>query len=137
MPRRKPASFSVEFDRMLARARASGNARLVEHMERIRPRLNLSSDDGGEIHANAAHQFGDDFLEVARAIGSDPFDIILMLAGLCAHVLNDLQLVGLNYVATNHALTQHLDTLAANVVAHQQRRARDGNTATNSALDDG
>jgi hypothetical protein len=120
---------------MLARARTLGNTRLVEHMERIRPRLNLSSDDGGEIHANAAHQFGDDFLEVARAIGSDPFDIILMLAGLCAHVLNDLQQVGLNYVASSRALTRHLDTLAANIVAHQ--RARDGNTATNSGLDDG
>jgi hypothetical protein len=137
MPRRKAASFSTEFDRMLARARVSGNARLVDHMERIRPRLNLSSDDGGEIHANAAHQFGDDFLEVARAIGSDPFDIILMLAGLCAHVLNDLQQVGLNYVASSHALTRHLNTLAEHVMAEHERRARDGNTATNSALDDG
>lgn len=102
MPQRKPGpSFGVEFDRMLARARVQGNTRLVDHMERIRPRLNLASDDGGEIHANAAHQFGDDMLAMARALGADPFDTILMMAGACAHILNELQTIGINYYSAN------------------------------------
>lgn len=124
MPRsRRTEPFGAEYDRWLAKARIQGNDRLVEHMERIRPHLNLASNDGGEIHANAAHQFGRDMMELAATLQADPFDCILMMAGACAHVMHAMQGFGLHYQSINTALVHHLNDLAKAIRKHEAMTA--------------
>lgn len=117
-------SFSVEFDRSIARARITGNERLAEHLERIRPRLNLDKgNDRSEVFASASVAFARDLVEVGRELRADPFDMILIMAGICCHMLNILRETGLDYMMASHALTKHIDDIAGRVLEAAQAKA--------------
>ena len=111
-------SFSVEFDRALVRARLTGNEKLAAHLERIRPTLSLASNDSGEIYANASAAFARDLMEVCRELRADAFDVLLITAGTCAHVINALHhSVPINREAATKALVVSLQTVMARLEA--------------------
>lgn len=117
-------SFSVQFDRAIACARATGNDRLVGHLERIRPRLNLGKNETpSEVFADAAAAFADELVEVCQELRADPFDVILIMGGVCCHVLNRLRNAGLDYMMASHALTKHIDDIAARILEVAQAKA--------------
>lgn len=122
---RKARSFSVEFDRSIAKARISGNERLAAHLERLRPALNLASEDEGEVFASASLAFGHDLIEVCLELKADPFDVLLILSGVCAHVLNKLHHGGIDLRAGTHALIKSLDQVVVRLEAHIAEQ-RDG-----------
>jgi hypothetical protein len=119
-------SFSVEFDRSIAKARIGGNERLAAHLERIRPTLNLAaSDEDGEVFANASLAFARDLIEVCLELKADPFDVLLILSGVCAHVLNKLHHDGIDLRAGTHALIKSLEQVVVRLEAHIAEQ-RDG-----------
>jgi hypothetical protein len=108
-------SLSVEFDRAVALARSVGNDRLVANLERLRPTLNLQGNRQGVVFADASVAFANDLVAVCRELKADPLDIILILGGVCGHVLNMLQRTGLDYQSANHALVNHLERMAERI----------------------
>jgi hypothetical protein len=112
MKKMRGASFSVEFDRSVARARLSGNDRLAEHLEKLRPNLNLGSDDEGEVFASTSLEFAKQLTEVCKELQADPFDTLLILSGTCTHVINRLQRDGIDFGTAIYALCKSLETIA-------------------------
>lgn len=112
------ASFSVEFDRALVRARLAGNERLAAHLERIRPTLALDSNDSGEIFANASVVFARDLVAVCRELRADAFDVLLIMAGICAQVIESLHRSShINRGAATKALAVSLQEVMARLEA--------------------
>jgi hypothetical protein len=120
-------SFGVEFDRSIARARISGNERLACHLERIRPNLNLDNNDRGQVFSGAACQFADDLCDLGIELKADPFDMILIMGGVCAHVINRLQRDGLAFEMASYALVKQIERITALIVtALAEREASNG-----------
>jgi hypothetical protein len=109
------SKFSIEFDRAIARARSAGNAKLADHLEKLRPSLNLADDDRGKVFAGAAAEFSYEFIAVAKELHADPFDTILMLAGLVANTLNLLQRDGLHFNTSMYALITQLEGMTKRI----------------------
>lgn len=107
--------MSVDYDRAIARARVSGNERLADHLERLRPKLNLQDDDSGKVFAGASAQFAQDFYVIGKELKADPFDMLLMLSGVCAQTLNLLQRDGLSFPMGMYALIKHMESVAERI----------------------
>lgn len=111
-------SFSVEFDRALVRARLTGNEKLAAHLERIRPTLSLASNNSGEIYANASAAFARDLMEVCRELRADAFDVLLIMAGICAQLIEALhRSAHINRGAATKALAASLQEVMARLEA--------------------
>jgi hypothetical protein len=124
-PKRAP-SFSVEFDRAIARARIAGKDQLADHLEALRPKLNLSSNDEGEVFALASRAFAEQLLDVCQEINADAFDVLLILAGAYMHVLNRLHHhAGVDFMAATNALIKAIEHIAARMKALQDEGVPD------------
>jgi hypothetical protein len=108
-------SFSVDYDRAIARLRVGGNEKLAAHLERLRPNLSLQDNDTGLVFAGAANQFAADFYAIAKELHADPFDVLLMLSGMCAQTLNMLQRDGLDFAMGMYAFIKHMESVAKRI----------------------
>lgn len=105
-------SFSVEFDRSIVRARLKGNDRLADHLEKLRPNLNLATNDTGEVYAAMAREFAHQLVEMAKELRADSFDVILILSGVCSHIVNMLQRDGMEFGPAMGTLIKALEQIA-------------------------
>lgn len=118
MKRPKP-SFGVQFDRSIARARVNGNDKLADHLEELRPHLNLASQDESEVFANLASAFARDLMAVCDELCADAFDAMLIISGIFCHMINAMHhLHGINRVAATHAVIENLQRVTAHLEKH-------------------
>lgn len=110
-------TFSVEFDRSVARARLKGNERLAAHLEKLRPHLNLQTNDTGEVYAAVARAFSLQLIEVSKELRADPFDIVLILSGVCSHIVNSFRDQGIEFAPMMHTLVKALEAITVRIEA--------------------
>jgi hypothetical protein len=109
------STLSIEFDRAVARVRITGNDRLADRLERLRPHLHLRDGDSGKVWAGAAQKFSQDFYDLGKELKADPCDMLLMLSGVVANTLNLMQRDGLAFGMGMYALIKHLESVSKRI----------------------